>query len=78
MLPANLRLYEKFSVTKIEALTNANKIIIPIRRNLEFLTQVFPTKKLPPRKILILQDTYCIYVFRPGKLKYRLLMNEII
>lgn len=45
MLPANLRLYEKFSVTKIEALTNANKIIIPIRRNLEFLTQVFPTKK---------------------------------
>lgn len=61
MLPANLRLYEKFSVTKIEALTNANKIIIPIRCNLEFLTQVFPTKKLPPRKILILQDTYvCI------------------
>lgn len=54
-------LYEKFSVTKIEALTNANKIIIPIRRNLEFLTQVFPIKKLPPRKILIFQDTYvCI------------------
>lgn len=78
MLPAQFAagLYEKFSVTKIETLTNANKIIIPIRRNLECLIQVFPTKKLPPRKILILQDTYCMYVFR--KLKYRLLINEII